>query len=63
MDKCSFVENINYLVSGYDIRTGNPFSDTGADPGFKAEIFDLDYSELFETGDRRFILPRMRLKT
>ena len=53
------MNNIDYVLKGYDIYFGNPKT-LGAntiDPGFRAPIFKATYIKQQETGDRRYKTP------
>jgi len=53
-----YMPDIDYALKGYDIFFGNPHaSDADTDPGFRAAIFKVDYSDNNISGDKRFNIP------
>jgi len=49
--------NIGYVLSGYDILTGNPVTKGNPDPGIKAPIFKAAFDEGQTTADERYSVP------
>ena len=53
------MNNIGYVLSGYDIYYGNPVPTSGlnlVDPGFRGQIFNAEYNGE-TTADNRYCTP------
>lgn len=52
------MKNIDYLFAGYDVFYGNPYPVSGkVDPGFRDQIFEVNYEKKTVSGDRRYNVP------
>ncbi len=51
------MNNIGYLMKGYNLLLGNPMDPERLDPGFASKIFETTYEDNKKTSDRKWTTP------
>lgn len=51
------MNNIGYLMKGYNLIQGNPMDPDQLDPGFASKIFETTYEQNKKTSDQRWNIP------